>query len=59
MKKTRKADELLSPSHGGYIMRNWRRFREQSGPHLLEKCCHDIDILNWIVGSLPSKVAAL
>jgi len=52
------ADELLAPSHGGYIMRNWRRFRDQSGPHLLEKCCHDIDILNWIIGSLPSKVAS-
>eukprot|EP01119_Soliformovum_irregulare_P021842 TRINITY_DN7347_c0_g1_i2.p1 TRINITY_DN7347_c0_g1~~TRINITY_DN7347_c0_g1_i2.p1 ORF type:complete len:343 (+),score=69.55 TRINITY_DN7347_c0_g1_i2:199-1227(+) len=52
------ANELLKPYHGGYIMRNWRRFRSQSGPHILEKCCHDIDLLNWIVGSLPSKVAS-
>jgi len=52
------ANELLNPYHGAYIMRNWRRFRNQSGSHLLEKCCHDIDILNWIVGSVPSRVAS-
>eukprot|EP01114_Cavostelium_apophysatum_P021543 TRINITY_DN7552_c0_g1_i4.p1 TRINITY_DN7552_c0_g1~~TRINITY_DN7552_c0_g1_i4.p1 ORF type:complete len:351 (-),score=53.40 TRINITY_DN7552_c0_g1_i4:340-1392(-) len=52
------ANELLAPAHGGYIMRNWRRFRDQSGPHILEKCCHDLDLLNWIVDSVPSRVAA-
>ena len=39
-------------------MRNWRRHKNLSGPHVLEKCCHDIDLLNWIVDSLPSKVSA-
>jgi len=29
------ANELLSPAHGGYIMRNWRRFKGESGPHIL------------------------
>ena len=24
----------------------------------MEKCCHDIDILNWIVDSVPKSVAA-
>eukprot|EP01111_Echinosteliopsis_oligospora_P007451 TRINITY_DN2249_c0_g1_i1.p1 TRINITY_DN2249_c0_g1~~TRINITY_DN2249_c0_g1_i1.p1 ORF type:complete len:429 (+),score=66.24 TRINITY_DN2249_c0_g1_i1:49-1335(+) len=52
------ACENLPPEHGGYIMRNWRRHREESGPHILEKCCHDIDIILWIVGSLPTRVAA-
>eukprot|EP00762_Andalucia_godoyi_P003440 ANDGO_04336.mRNA.1 Putative oxidoreductase YteT len=52
------ANELLSPSHGGYIMRNWRRHRSQSGPHLLEKCCHDFDVLNWLIDSLPARVAS-
>lgn len=31
--------------------RNWRRYRDQTGPHILEKCCHDIDILNWLLGN--------
>jgi predicted dehydrogenase len=52
------ANETLHPAHGGYIMRNWRRFKDQSGPHILEKTCHDLDILQWIIGSVPSRVAA-
>jgi predicted dehydrogenase len=24
----------------------------------LEKCCHDIDLLNWILDSVPTKVSA-
>ena len=52
------ANEMLTPDHGGYIFRNWRRFKEQSGPHILEKCAHDIDIINWMVGSIATKVSA-
>jgi len=52
------ANELLNPDHGGYVFRNWRRHKDLSGPHILEKCAHDIDIINWIVDSLPSKVCA-
>ncbi len=36
----------------------WRRFREQAGPYLLEKCSHDLDLLNWFAGALPTRVAA-
>ena len=35
----------------------WRRSKELSGPHLLEKCSHDFDLLNWFNGSLPTRVA--
>lgn len=55
---TMEANEMLSADHGGYIFRNWRRFKEQSGPHIMEKCAHDIDILNWMAGSIVTKVAA-
>eukprot|EP00698_Gefionella_okellyi_P007749 TRINITY_DN1894_c0_g1_i6.p1 TRINITY_DN1894_c0_g1~~TRINITY_DN1894_c0_g1_i6.p1 ORF type:complete len:253 (-),score=33.03 TRINITY_DN1894_c0_g1_i6:411-1118(-) len=41
------ANEILYPDHGAYIFRNWRRDQGMSGGHLLEKCCHDIDLLNW------------
>jgi predicted dehydrogenase len=34
--------------------RNWRRHRDQTGPHMLEKCSHDIDILNWLLGASPT-----
>jgi len=52
------ADENIAPSHGGYIMCNWRRHTKFAGPHILEKCCHDLDLLNWLIGSLPKRVAA-
>ena len=52
------ANENIRPAHGGYIMRNWRRQSAIAGPHILEKCCHDLDLLIWMCGSLPKTVAA-
>jgi len=52
------ANENIAPEHGGYIMCNWRRHTRLSGPHILEKCCHDIDLLNWFCGSIPRRVAS-
>lgn len=51
-------NETLHPNHGGYIMGNWRRLREHAGTHLLEKCCHDFDLANWMVDSVPVRVAS-
>ena len=51
-------DENIAPAHGGYIMCNWRRLTKYAGPHILEKCCHDLDLINWFTGSLPSRVAS-
>jgi len=52
------ADENITAAHGGHIMTCWRRFSKFSGSHMLEKCCHDMDLLNWLIGSVPSKVAS-
>lgn len=52
------ANENISTTHGSYIMTNWRRHAKLAGPHILEKCCHDIDLLNWFAGSIPTRVAA-
>ena len=51
-------NETLAFNHGGYIFGNWRRYRENAGTHILEKCCHDIDLANWIIGSLPVNIAS-
>jgi predicted dehydrogenase len=51
-------NETLGFNHGGYIFGNWRRNTVHAGSHLLEKCCHDLDLANWIVGSLPVCVAS-
>lgn len=52
------ANENITPAHGSYIMKNWRRHTKYAGPHILEKCCHDLDLINWFAGSIPSKVAS-
>jgi predicted dehydrogenase len=51
-------NETLRPGHGGYIFGNWRRRTEVAGSHVLEKCCHDLDIANWMAGSIPTRVAS-
>jgi predicted dehydrogenase len=51
-------NETLPPHHGGYIHGNWRRHREHAGTHMLEKCCHDLDLANWLMASIPSRVAS-
>ena len=51
-------NETLSFNHGGYIHGDWRRLRENAGSHLLEKCCHDIDVANWMTGSMARFAAS-
>lgn len=51
-------NETIGFNHGGYIHGDWRRKRGIAGSHLLEKCCHDIDLVNWIVGSRARRVAS-
>lgn len=51
-------NETLDFNHGGYIMGNWRRLKANAGTHLLEKCCHDLDLANWMVASKPRRVAS-
>ena len=51
-------NETLGFDHGGFIHSDWRRFEKNSGPHLLEKCCHDVDLVQWFIGSLPRRVAS-
>ncbi len=51
-------NETLAFNHGGYIHRDWRRLTKNAGTHLLEKCCHDIDLVHWMVDSLPVSVAS-
>lgn len=51
-------NETLSPFHGAAMQGNWRRKSEWSGPMLVEKCCHDMDLLLWLTGSRPARVAS-
>jgi predicted dehydrogenase len=51
-------NETLNFNHGGYIHQDWRRRTDWAGTHLLEKCCHDIDIANWITGRQARRAAS-
>lgn len=51
-------NETLGFNHGGFIHQDWRRLTRFGGPLLLEKCCHDIDVANWLTDSLPTRVAS-
>ena len=51
-------NETLEFNHGGFIAGDWRRLTRYAGSHLLEKCCHDMDLVNWYVGSHAVKAAS-
>ena len=40
-----------------FVRGNWRN-RSLSSPMILAKCCHDLDLLYWMIGSLPLKVSS-
>ncbi len=52
------ASEHIGPYHGSFFMRDWRRNRDMSGGFMLEKCCHDLDLYQGVVGARPQKVAS-
>ena len=52
------ASEHIAPEHGAFFMRDWRRNSDFSGGFMLEKCCHDLDMYQGIVGSRASRVVS-
>ncbi|MFB3829805.1 MAG: Gfo/Idh/MocA family protein [Bryobacteraceae bacterium] len=36
-------------------MRNWLFYREKSGDIIVEQDCHNIDVVNWFMGTHPMK----
>ncbi len=40
-----------------YVRGFWRNSKETS-PLILAKCCHDLDLLYWMVGVLPKKISS-
>lgn len=52
------ASETIPPYHGAFFMRDWRRYGKYSGSFMLEKCCHDLDLYNGVMGCRPRYVAS-
>jgi len=40
------------------VRKNWRYRKKLSGGSLVEKCCHDFDILGWLIDKKPLRVTA-
>lgn len=52
------ASEHIPPYHGAFFLRDWRRYEKYSGSFMLEKCCHDLDLYNGVMGCRPARVAS-
>jgi predicted dehydrogenase len=52
------ASEHIPPYHGAFFMRDWRRYERFSGSFMLEKCCHDLDLYNGVMGCRPKYVSS-
>lgn len=50
--------EAIGWFHGSTYMRRWNRFRRFSGDMLLHKGCHTFDVINYLTGGYPVRVAA-
>ena len=51
------ADELVTPGVSSVISRSpWRRHAALSGGTMMEKCSHDMDLINWFAGARPIAV---
>jgi predicted dehydrogenase len=52
------ASEHIPPQHGAFFQRDWRRYEKYTGGFMLEKCCHDLDLYNGVMGCRPLQVAS-
>jgi len=52
------ADEVVGPVLSSLFFRTWRGKKQYTGGLLLEKCCHDLDLINTMLGVDPIRVAA-
>ena len=41
-----------------YVRGNWRNSKESS-PMIIAKCCHDTDMLYWLIGAEPTAVSSM
>jgi len=53
----RKETRDKMPSEEAYEIRNWLYFRWLSGDHIVEQNIHNIDVINWMLGTHPTKAS--
>jgi len=53
------AGEILDLDHGGSYFHRWHSEFDKSAGLMNHKCCHQIDIINWVIDDAPVGVSAL
>jgi len=53
---TMEVHDNLHHGHGAHIINNWRRYKALSGGHLVEKCVHVFDLINWYVCGTDARI---
>jgi len=48
----------LDRVHGADYFRRWHRYKDKSGGLLVHKSTHHFDLVNWWLGSRPTRIAA-
>lgn len=51
--------EVLSLAHGGAYFNRWHSEFKNSAGLMNHKCCHQLDIINWVLDDAPIGVAAI
>jgi predicted dehydrogenase len=49
---------MLDTRHGADYFRRWHRNKENSGGLLVHKSTHHFDLVNWLLGAVPTRVFA-
>lgn len=56
---TMDADEMLGTGLSAVFYRGWRGSDNLTGGFMVEKCCHDFDILRWLTAANAEQVFSL
>ena len=51
-------NNLLEPKEGGFLMSGWQRQKKNISTLLFETFCYEIDVISWLLKSIPSKVGS-
>ncbi len=46
-------ERLPGEDGAAYLVRNWYRFSQMSGDHIVEQHLHNLDVANWFIGRPP------
>jgi predicted dehydrogenase len=52
-------DESIGVGLTNYMYRGWRRWDDKTGGFIVEKCCHDLDLMRWFADAEARRVYSI